>query len=117
MKETNKKKNSFTKEIVGEFNEPTYTQENLDMEKIWDAKMKELGIIPGLVCDGGCDAYTKDESKAIMLIIENKEVPQELADRIIQYHKDNPRPKSNYKMKALSPKIIEKILGIKVKDQ
>jgi hypothetical protein len=108
--------NSFTKEDIGELNTPTFTQRGLEIERIRDKRMKELGIPhPGLDCEG--EQYTDDERKAMNLIIDNKDVPKELADRIIQYHKDNPRPKSNYKMQKASPKIIEKILGIKVKDQ
>lgn len=113
-----KRNNSFTTEQIGYFEKPMFTEDALRLQQIRTQKMKELGIKRhdfGTVGPHN-DEYTDDEKEALRLIYENREVPQDLADRIKRYNSTK-KKKPKYKMKVASPELIRQVLGIKEKDQ
>jgi hypothetical protein len=72
---------------------PTYTQADLEANIAMCEKLDALGIKWAIL--GEYVYYTDDEKKAMELIYTDKEVPKELADRIIQYHKEHKEPENN----------------------
>lgn len=108
---------TITKEQIGYFGKPTFSERELEEERIEHDKMDALGIDWGIVCSSGDDdCYTADEREAIKLIYSKQDVPKDLADRIIEYHKQHPVQKESSMIKA-SPLQIQRLLSIKVKDQ
>jgi hypothetical protein len=108
---TDKNEECFTFDECEQFDTPTYTQDVFEYSNRMLKRIKELEL-PNIGFDDYKRNYTADELEALRYIQMDEEVPQDLADRIIQYHKDNPRPKSNYKTKTLPAWLISIILWI-----
>jgi hypothetical protein len=101
--------NSFDIRQTGGFGNQLYSEEQLLKNRDRLQKIHNLGIRwPSF--GSGKDMYTADERTALYLLNTGKEVPQDLANRIIQYHKNNPVEQKPV-IKDIPPELMQEVIN------